>query len=222
MNSPYDKSYFESPIEKGLHSLDSLTDLSLLLNLLNIRTGEKILDVGCGLGRFAGVFAQSGAEVTGIDISEYAIEKAREKYVDNKLLHFYCSNALNMNYISQFDKVMCYHVIEHLTLTESRKLLAKINDALKYNGTILIGLPINDFTFTRRILRFIVHHPQGRVSHLQSFSLEKIKSEITIAGFSVINVCPLSYHDIRLPEVTSRIPFIRQAIFNANICAIKI
>jgi 2-polyprenyl-3-methyl-5-hydroxy-6-metoxy-1,4-benzoquinol methylase len=213
----YDESYFESPIEKGLDSLNDARDLPILLRLLNPQPNEKILDVGCGLGRFDGIIAHTGAEVTGFDISEYAIEKAREKYNGNKQLRFICTNALDMNYKSQFDKVICYHMIEHLTQTESRTLLAKINDALKDEGTLVIGLPINDFTFTRRILRFIARHPQGRVS----FSLKKIKLEITSAGLSVTNVYPLSYRDMRVPEGISRIPFLRQGIFSADIRAIK-
>ncbi len=40
---------------------------------------KKVLDVGCGTGFQSFLFASSGADVTGIDISEGLIRKANEK-----------------------------------------------------------------------------------------------------------------------------------------------
>ncbi len=218
----YDKEYFESPEEAGLASLDDVKDLPYILEFLSLKPKDKILDVGCGLGRFDGVIAERGAEVTGIDISEYAIEQARRRYKGRKQLQFTCMNALNMDYESYFDKVICYHFIEHLTLADGRILLQKICKALKSEGVLAIGLPINDFTLVRRMLRIVVHQPQwGCRTHVTSFSLEEIEREITSSGFSITNVCPLSYSAVRLPEGVSRIPFLRQAILCGDIRAIK-
>ena len=56
------------------------------LNLINTVTTTpiqpcKALDIGCGTGDNAIWLAQQGFEVTGIDASEVAIQKAREKAV---------------------------------------------------------------------------------------------------------------------------------------------
>lgn len=44
-----------------------------------IKSGDRILDVGCGKGYLLYEFTQSvpGVEITGIDISEYAVENAK-------------------------------------------------------------------------------------------------------------------------------------------------
>ena len=218
----YDKEYFESPEEAGLVSLDDVKDLPYILEFLSLKPKERILDVGCGLGRFDGVIVERGAEVTGIDISEYAIEQARRRYKGRKELQFICMNALDIDYENYFDKVLCYHFIEHLTLADGRILLRKIHNALKNGGVLVIGLPINDFTLARRMLRIVAHRPKGgRPTHLVSFSIEEIKREIISAGFSITSVCPLSYSTVRLPEGVSRIPFFRQAILCADMRAIK-
>jgi 2-polyprenyl-3-methyl-5-hydroxy-6-metoxy-1,4-benzoquinol methylase len=48
------------------------------LKLLNIKTGQKILDVGCGNGQFARKMAEVGAIVTAIDFSEnFIIAKSK-------------------------------------------------------------------------------------------------------------------------------------------------
>jgi SAM-dependent methyltransferase len=46
---------------------------------LNLKAGEKVLDVACGAGSTAIPAAHKGANVTGVDIASYLIEQAREK-----------------------------------------------------------------------------------------------------------------------------------------------
>jgi len=47
----------------------------------NIKPGDKILDIGCGKGYLLHEFTQAvpGVEVSGLDISPYAIENAKEE-----------------------------------------------------------------------------------------------------------------------------------------------
>jgi SAM-dependent methyltransferase len=50
-----------------------------LLDRLDPRPGERILDVACGLGSLAARAARAGAEVTGIDLAPAMIERARRR-----------------------------------------------------------------------------------------------------------------------------------------------
>lgn len=45
-----------------------------------VRDGVRVLDVGCATGYYSAILATLGCEVTGIDISETGIRKAREQY----------------------------------------------------------------------------------------------------------------------------------------------
>jgi SAM-dependent methyltransferase len=51
-----------------------------LVSLAGLREGSTILDAGCGQGFFANLFAEEGMSVFGVDISQVAIQKAKEKY----------------------------------------------------------------------------------------------------------------------------------------------
>ena len=48
-----------------------------LLELLAPQPGERVLDAGCGLGRWSAALAVTGAAVTGIDIHPPLLEQAR-------------------------------------------------------------------------------------------------------------------------------------------------
>lgn len=51
-----------------------------VIGLLQPQPGERIIDLGCGTGDLTFEISRSGAEVTGIDLSESMIAKAKTKY----------------------------------------------------------------------------------------------------------------------------------------------
>lgn len=62
--------------------LSGLTNQSVdaLLEAAAIRSGSRVLDVATGAGYVAGVAAQRGADVTGIDFSAAQVRMARQRY----------------------------------------------------------------------------------------------------------------------------------------------
>ena len=69
----------------------------------------KILDVGCGTGRHAIELTKRGYRVTGIDLSESQLKRAKEKAKTNNLsIDFQCQDARNLSFNSEFDvAIMC-------------------------------------------------------------------------------------------------------------------
>ena len=53
------------------------------LRLLDLKQGERVLDVACGNGQFARKMAELGATVVAIDIAEGMIENARARTTEN-------------------------------------------------------------------------------------------------------------------------------------------
>src|SRR6202050_771426 len=49
-----------------------------LVKHAGIRTGQRVLDVGCGTGVVAITAARAGARVTGLDLTPELLEQARE------------------------------------------------------------------------------------------------------------------------------------------------
>jgi len=64
----------------------------------------KILDVGCGTGRHAIELAKRGYAVTGVDLSESQLKRAKEKAAENHLrIDFQRQDARNLPFDSEFD-----------------------------------------------------------------------------------------------------------------------
>jgi len=60
--------WYNSYLEGGKETYQSAVILPNLLRILNIKKGDKIIDIACGQGFFSRAFFEAGADVTGIDI----------------------------------------------------------------------------------------------------------------------------------------------------------
>ena len=64
----------------------------------------RILDVGCGTGRHAIELTKRGYRVTGVDLSESQLKRAREKaQADNLSIDFQRQDARNLPFDNEFD-----------------------------------------------------------------------------------------------------------------------
>ncbi|MBJ6118807.1 class I SAM-dependent methyltransferase [Pontibacter sp. BT310] len=102
--------YDVATFKAGRNSLNDI-ELALLGNV----SGKKILHLQCHFGQDTLSLARMGAIVTGVDLSEVAIEKARGLATELNLnARFICCNVLELDkYLEeQFDIVFCsYGVI---------------------------------------------------------------------------------------------------------------
>jgi len=73
-----------------------------VVELLQPRAGERILDLGCGPGQLTKKISESGAEVVGLDASPAMIGQARQNYPE---LRFVLQDAAALQFDSEFDAV---------------------------------------------------------------------------------------------------------------------
>src|SRR3954464_15930672 len=85
-------------------------------DLARDRPGQSILELGCGVGRFARRLARQGHRVLGVDFSPVAIEKARASVAgDSQQPDFVVGDVTKLDNVrgpfdSAFD-VGCYHCL---------------------------------------------------------------------------------------------------------------
>jgi trans-aconitate methyltransferase len=103
-----------------------------LVDLLDPKPGERVLDVGCGTGELTKVIADRGASVVGIDASADMIAKARELHPG---LEFAVADARAMRFPAPFDAVFSNAALHWIRPPE--QAAAAMFAALKPGGRLV-------------------------------------------------------------------------------------
>ncbi len=118
--------------------------LALLLGALAARPGERILDVGCGVGATAYWAARAGARVTGVDYSHASLQAARRvaQSRGDARVDYVRADATQLPVAAaRFDTVMCVDVMDVLLPSAHKALLAELLWAVRPGGTVLLYTP---------------------------------------------------------------------------------
>ena len=96
----------------------------------------RVLDCGCGTGEHALLAAELGADVTGIDLSARAIERARKKAAGRGLnIRFEAGDALQMQADDKlFDVVIDSGVFHSFDDNARRRYVAALRRVLRIDG----------------------------------------------------------------------------------------
>lgn len=102
-----------------------------------IKAGDRVLDLGCGAGRFYEFLKDKNIEYTGLDNSEKFIKIAQEKYPQ---LKFLLGNALNLPFKDNFfDKAYAIALLHHIPSPKSRlKIIKEAKRVLKKDGLLIL------------------------------------------------------------------------------------
>lgn len=124
--------------------------LDNLIQYLNMKEEDRILDLACGRGRHAIYLNQKGLNVTGIDISQENIEEAQQ--YQNERLRFYVHDMRltfkrdTFNYILNFFTSFGYFDTEE----ENESVINAAAVALINGGTMLIDF-LNPYTVVHEL-----------------------------------------------------------------------
>ncbi len=98
-----------------------------VLELLNPRSGERILDLGCGEGSLTERIAAAGASVVGVDVSEEMVAGARARGLDARVM-----DAVRLPFDGEFDAVFSNAALHWVR--DHDAMLAGVYRALKAGG----------------------------------------------------------------------------------------
>jgi ubiquinone/menaquinone biosynthesis C-methylase UbiE len=152
-----------------------------MLEWLNPKEGEMILDNACGGGALSLKIAEKGCEVKGIDILEKAINGAKHLAEREKIAcEFEIGTAEDLPYLDgYFDKVICSSSLEHFK--DDIKALKEMHRVLKPNGGVV--LTTDSFTYPIRDELKEMHREIAYV--VNYYTAEKLKERFEIAGFEM-------------------------------------
>ena len=111
-----------------------------IIKKLNLKPGQKVLDIGCGWGGMAFEIAkQSQCEVTGISLSEnqinYCKKKAKELKLDNHV-QFQLSDYREIK--DKYDRIVSVGAFEHFGKKFYKTFFAKVKNIMTDDGICLL------------------------------------------------------------------------------------
>lgn len=104
----------------------------------HVPKGQHILDIGCGDGYGSSKLHEAGFYVTGVDLSNEMIARAKERNGD-EMMSFVQGNVMNMPFTDQtYDGLMAINVLEW---TETPALaLKELQRVVKTDGLLTVGV----------------------------------------------------------------------------------
>jgi cyclopropane-fatty-acyl-phospholipid synthase len=156
---------------KGQKTLDAAQEqkLDLICRKLELKRGERVLELGCGWGGFAKFAAERyGCHVTAYNISQEQVRYARE------LCRGLPVNIVLADYRDakgRFDKVASIGLCEHVGHKNYRKLMQVVDRCLKEDGLFLlhtIGSNVSDTKTDAWIAKYIF--PVGMVPSMRQLT----------------------------------------------------
>ncbi len=123
-----------------------------LINILNVKRGNKVLEIGCGWGGFSEFFAKN-YDVT---IDCITISKKQFEFTKKKIFNSGLNNKVNVKFLDYrdlkdtYDNIVSIEMIEAVGEKYLDQYFHTIKRSLKNNGTAAIqGIVIRDDLFDR-------------------------------------------------------------------------
>jgi len=120
---------------------------------LAVTPGTRVLDVGCGIGRWSRLLAARGAQVTGIDLSPTMIGEARRRAAADNLqqrCQFEVQDICRLQVSGPFDMILGVTVLQHiLDPAQLHNAVRALASQLAPRGRMVFLEAAPDTVFTR-------------------------------------------------------------------------
>jgi 2-polyprenyl-3-methyl-5-hydroxy-6-metoxy-1,4-benzoquinol methylase len=173
-------------LPEGLAPSDFAARRRFLLE--NVAAGMRVLDVGCGEGRFAAEALAAGAEVLAADIAEEPLRRARRLHPELDLRLIDGEGEWDLP-DACFDVVWAGEVIEHVVDTAG--WLSEARRVLRSGGTLLLSTPAHGRLRMLRVAlsaRAFAEHFDPLGEHLRFYTGATLGALLEQFGFEQVRV----------------------------------
>jgi SAM-dependent methyltransferase len=153
-----------------------------------VRPGERVLDLGCGAGRFVAALRDAGTDPVGVEIAQAVLDRAARNVPGADLRLLEADGTLPLDHAS-VDLVWCSEVLEHVGDTAG--LLLEARRVLRPGGRLLVTVPFHGRVKSALVAlaRFDAHFdPLGQ--HLRFYTRTSLAATLDHAGFEAVDVRP--------------------------------
>lgn len=185
---------------KTLHDINPLR-LNYIEQQAGGLAGKTVLDVGCGGGILSEGLAQRQAKVTGIDMSEAALNVAQLHLYESELqIEYHCQTIEQFatHHPASFDVVTCMEMLEHVPLPAS--VVTACHAVVKPGGHVFFStLNRNPKSYLFAILgaEYVLKLlPKGTHDYAKFIRPAELAQWARLAGLEVKAITGLSYNPV--------------------------
>jgi 2-polyprenyl-3-methyl-5-hydroxy-6-metoxy-1,4-benzoquinol methylase len=166
--------------------------------------GRALLDFGCGQGELLRRLVDRFDRVTGVDVTDKALELSRERLAGSTKASLYKYEDHMPGMEGGFDWVTCLDVLEHVK--DPGTVLNELNGLMARGGGLIVTVPNwYDIIYSRVLglnrYHLHAHTPWGwariirgagfEVTHIRAVDFPVISSELLASGLYFLGMCIL-------------------------------
>jgi len=137
INTDETRKYFDSVKSTPLSEESEKIEERAVIDLVKIKPGMKVLDLGCGEGRFAEMLENRGIKYVGVDFSKELIARARNMNIKGDV-RFLVEPAQEFVSDERFDLIFLFGLIPYMNDEDIRKLSRNCRTMLKKGGRLVL------------------------------------------------------------------------------------
>lgn len=153
---------------------------------------EKVIEIGVGCGIFTKYLSERGCRIFAVDINKAFLESIRN--LPGVIVSHL--DATEKPPLRGYDVALCSEVIEHVPRDRSVVLLHSIYASLKPGGVLILTTPqaFSTLEIAARCLRLKpvlalarrIYGKADELGHINLLSQRQLRSQLTMAGFRII------------------------------------
>jgi spore maturation protein CgeB len=152
-------------------------DLAIILADLEVADQSTFLEIGCGVGRLLKAALPRFSKVIGFDVSDKAINKAKDLLPVGANLELRCSDGISLNPIADksIDTIISYAALTSIPTDIMAGYFAEMNRTLKDSGTVRVQMYLG------------TQHLVGNndTLHLRCYDADNFRVAMAAAGFDI-------------------------------------
>lgn len=218
---------YANKYENEVFTQGTLGEVDFIEKEIDYDKNCKILDIGCGTGRHDIELAKRGYNVTGIDLSESMLAKAREKAEKAGVnLNLQLADARKLQFENQFDLVimLCEGGFPLMETDEMNfEILKNAAKALKKNGKLIFTTLNGLYPLYHSVKDFMDENMVDGVSKDNSFDLMTFRDISTFeieddnGNLKVLNCNERYYVPSEITWLLKSLNFTKIGIFGCEI-----
>lgn len=150
-------------------------ELNTILDMLEIKKGDSVLDAGCGSGYYSEYIREHGGIPFCVDLSAEMVQVAKQKSLDAIV-----GDLSEINLGKKFDKILVAGVIEFDS--DPKKILVNLGNHLTEDGFLILLYNTKSLTGLLYLFFHLIHGVTVKI-----YSKKGIRSLLKDSGFKVMS-----------------------------------